>query len=99
MHLPFKQQSIASRVRTLAKQSNGRTSNTIANKLTMIWTPRLISIFQPTIKFDVPGLTFVSQFHERARLESGLHRILVAARVVSERGDETCNTFRCGKEL
>lgn len=32
-------------------------------------------------------------------LEAGLQQILVAAPVVSERGDETCNTFRCGKEL
>jgi len=58
MHLPFRQQSIASRVRALAKQSNGRASNTIASRLTTIWTPRLISIFQPTIKCEVWGVTF-----------------------------------------
>src|SRR6185437_6508004 len=35
-HLPFRQQSIASRVRALAKQSNGWASNTIASRLTTI---------------------------------------------------------------
>ena len=68
-HLPFRQQSIASRVRALAKQSNGRASNTIASRLTTIWTPRLISIFQPTINLDAPGLIFVSIFMAKSVLD------------------------------
>lgn len=56
-HLPFRQQAIASRVRAVAKQSNGCTSITIAKKVTTIWTPRFISNLQSITNLDVRACT------------------------------------------
>jgi len=59
--LSLEAQSIASRVRALAKQSIGRASSTIASSLTTIWIPRLISSFSlPSSLTSAPDIRLSS---------------------------------------